>query len=290
MTSKIDTEDDLVFSRSQNAISKNGGRGGSRYLPYAFTEQGIYMLMTVLRGDLTIRQSKALIRTFRVMKEYIIENKGLYEQREQLRIAATAMENTRHIAKIESELTNIDKRIISIEDKAENMLMKSDISPILLDFNKITEQREYVFLDGEPMRASELYTDIYSKAKHNVYIIDNYASIKTLRHLQHVKTNIEITIFSDNTSKYLHKNDYADFKRERSDLDIEFISTEGKIHDRFIIIDYKTKTETIYHCGSSEKDAGKKLTMISKYDGGLVSDAMGEVIERLKKNRKLKLR
>ncbi len=34
--------------------------GGKRYLPYAFTEQGIYMLMTVLRGDLAIQQSKAL--------------------------------------------------------------------------------------------------------------------------------------------------------------------------------------------------------------------------------------
>lgn len=38
--------------------------GGTRKLPYAFTEQGIYMLMTVLRGDLAVRQSKALIRIF----------------------------------------------------------------------------------------------------------------------------------------------------------------------------------------------------------------------------------
>ena len=40
--------------------------GGSRYLPYAFTEQGIYMLMTVLRGDPAVQQSKALIRLFDV--------------------------------------------------------------------------------------------------------------------------------------------------------------------------------------------------------------------------------
>lgn len=39
--------------------------GGSRYLPYAFTEQGIYMLMTVLKGDLAVKQSKALIRIFK---------------------------------------------------------------------------------------------------------------------------------------------------------------------------------------------------------------------------------
>ena len=41
--------------------------GGSRYLPYAFTEQGIYLLMTVLKGDLAVRQSRALIRLFKSM-------------------------------------------------------------------------------------------------------------------------------------------------------------------------------------------------------------------------------
>lgn len=52
--------------------------GGVRKLPYAFTEQGIYMLMTVLRGDLAILQSKAIIRLFKQMKDYIIaENRNL---------------------------------------------------------------------------------------------------------------------------------------------------------------------------------------------------------------------
>ena len=44
-----------------NSISKR------RYLPFAFTEQGIYMLMTILRGDLAVRQSKTLIRLFKSM-------------------------------------------------------------------------------------------------------------------------------------------------------------------------------------------------------------------------------
>ena len=46
--------------------------GGTRYIPYAFTEQGIYMLMTVLKGDLAVQQSKALIRLFKQMKDYIL--------------------------------------------------------------------------------------------------------------------------------------------------------------------------------------------------------------------------
>lgn len=48
--------------------------GGTRYLPYAFTEQGIYMLMTVLKGELATKQSLALVRIFKGMKDYISSN------------------------------------------------------------------------------------------------------------------------------------------------------------------------------------------------------------------------
>ena len=72
-------DDDFRFQLKkeelQNLKSKNltSSWGGSRYLPWAFTESGIYMLMTVLRGDLAIQQSKALIRTFRAMKSSMHE-------------------------------------------------------------------------------------------------------------------------------------------------------------------------------------------------------------------------
>lgn len=275
--------------RSKKLTSKQNGRGGNRYLPYVFTEQGVYMLMTVLRGKLATQQSKALIRTFQAMKDYIMENRELTESREQLKIAATALENTEHIAKIENELSEMDRRMEKIENKTADMLAKSDISPILLDFRNVAEQKDFVFLDGELMRASELYVDIYSRAKQSIFIIDNYASIKTLRHLQNARPGVEIIIFSDNSGKYLCKNDYADFRRERNDLGINFIKTAGKIHDRFIILDYGTRNELIYHCGASEKDAGRKLMMISKYTSELMTQAMSGVIESLMKNPRLML-
>lgn len=59
----------------------------SRYEPYVFTESGIYMLMTVLKGDLAIRQSKALIRTFKKMKDYIIWEPLMSEKVELVKIA-----------------------------------------------------------------------------------------------------------------------------------------------------------------------------------------------------------
>ena len=71
------TEEEISeISRSQNAtLNKGTGRGSNiKYKPYVFTEQGIYMLMTVLRGELAVKQSKALIRMFKQMKDFIIEN------------------------------------------------------------------------------------------------------------------------------------------------------------------------------------------------------------------------
>ena len=68
---------------SQNVISS---WGGTRKLPYAFTEQGIYMLMTVLKGELATKQSKILIRTFKAMKDYIVENKGLLTTNETIKL------------------------------------------------------------------------------------------------------------------------------------------------------------------------------------------------------------
>ena len=69
------TRDEWEILRSKNSTSRSEQRsGGRRYLPYAFTEQGIYMLMTVLKGELATKQSKALIRMFKQMKDFLVEN------------------------------------------------------------------------------------------------------------------------------------------------------------------------------------------------------------------------
>ena len=69
--------DEDKFLISKNLISKTETRGGRQKLPYVFTEQGIYMLMTVLKGELATRQTKTLIRTFKEMKDFLIDNRAL---------------------------------------------------------------------------------------------------------------------------------------------------------------------------------------------------------------------
>lgn len=289
-TLKNDSIGGEMILRSQNVTLKNKQGEHFKYLPYAFTEQGIYMLMTVLRGPLAVRQSRALVMLFKSMKDYILENRALLEQREQLKMITAVLENTKKVTEIEGEVVSIDKRLASVEEQIGKTVMRSEISPVLLDFNKAEERKEYIFLNGQPMRASELYMDIYAKAKRNIYIIDDYVSIKTLRQLQSVKSSVKVVIFSDNKGSYLHKSDYVDFARECPGVKVEFARTEGLIHDRFIVIDYGEEGEAIYHCGASAKDAGSKVAAVGKFEDELVKAAMGEVIERLKRNRKLVLR
>ena len=85
------------FTSSLVEKDSRSGYGGRRYCPYAFTEQGIYMLMTVLRGELATKQSIALIRLFKGMKDFILENQPLLGQREYLQLSLQTTENIRDI-------------------------------------------------------------------------------------------------------------------------------------------------------------------------------------------------
>ena len=63
---------------SQSVISKQVGRGGTRKLPYAFTEQGVAMISSVLNSDTAIQVNIQIIRVFIKMKQLLLNNKELY--------------------------------------------------------------------------------------------------------------------------------------------------------------------------------------------------------------------
>lgn len=98
---QLTKEEVELCSRSQNVTLNNNGnmRGKNiKYIPHAFTEQGIYMLMTVLKGELATKQSKALIRLFKGMKDYISSN-VLISADDFLKLSIQTNENTSAIAK-----------------------------------------------------------------------------------------------------------------------------------------------------------------------------------------------
>ena len=250
--------DNLV--RCKNFTSRDSwhsNEGGSKYLPYAFTEQGIYMLMTVLKGELATKQSISIIRTFKQMKDYIIENNNLISTNELLKL-------TNKVSEIENKQINSDKFIKDISK--DNKSIKKKLEIVMDNFIDPTKYKHYLILDGERIEAIIAYQTIYSLAKESIYIIDDYIDVKTLQLLKVCKENIEIIIFSDNKAKNNITTDFiSDFTKDTG-INIFFKENNNRFHDRYIVIDYDTNNESIYHCGASSKDSGKKINTIMKIE------------------------
>lgn len=101
------------------SIQTKGVKGGRAYLPWAFTESGIYMLMTVLKGDLATRQSKALIRTFRAMKDYIVDNNDLLRQHDLLQLSLKISDSNDKLTETNERLTKTDEKLNKTVDTVQ---------------------------------------------------------------------------------------------------------------------------------------------------------------------------
>ena len=253
-------DDDFMFqltkSEFENLISKKSTSswGGRRKLSYAFTEQGIYMLMTVLRGELAVKQSKALIRMFKQMKDFIIENQDFIGSKELVQIAIQTNKNTHDIAKI--------------NDTISTLATKEDLKKVMDNFIDPDTYKHFLLMNGDKIEADVAYTKLYKSAKKSIYVIDNYIGLKTLELLRAAKDSIEVIIFSDNVrhKDMLTKNILHDFIRDYPTINVKMKIAGKKYHDRYIAIDYGTEHEAFYLCGASSKDAGNKISSITKIE------------------------
>ena len=237
------------FSRCKIFTLKKGRGSNIKYNPYAFTEQGIYMLMTVLKGDLAVDQSKKLIKLFKKMKDFIVQLQNVLPASEVGMLAIQTQNNTNDIRHIK-----------------EQMVTKDELAVVIKDFTDPNIKKDYLFYNGQTVEADIAYSEIYSYAKETIHIIDNYISLKTLVLLKAVKPNVKVTIFSDNINHGLHQTEFDDFKKEYPNVNIALKTTGGKYHDRYISIDSGTKNEMIFHCGGSSKDGGKRVSSITKVE------------------------
>ena len=286
---QLTDEEVSELSRSQNAtLNKSAGRGSNiKYNPHAFTEQGIYMLMTVLKGELAVKQSKALIRTFKQMKDYIVENQGLIGKREFLQLSMQITSNVVEMQDLRRDLRDVEDKVAGLVDNLGNVVHKSELSDLILDLSNPQLKYGFLLLNGQPIEANLAYKDIYSIAKKSIYIIDNYIGVKTLVLLKDVPSSVEVIIFSDNIGKGLHTLEYQDFYQEYPFRKITFQKSGGEFHDRYIIIDWNTEHQRIYHCGASSKDAGQRITSITEVVDQMIYT---DLINNLLKNPVLQLK
>ena len=252
-------------SRSKISSLNNNRRGTNiKYAPYAFTEQGIYMLMTVLKGERATAQSKALIRLFKQMKDYIVaENHQLLGTAGIAQIVAQTAQNTHEIAAVSAEVKELSGEVRDI---------RSDLGKINVDLRMVMENfvnpssfRHFLILNGQKLEADVAYAQIYGMAKKSVLIVDNYVDVKTLNLLRNVRKGVSILIASDRYTR-LTDDMLNDYQAAMPGISIDKVSALHKFHDRYILVDFKTKSEKLYHCGASSKDAGNKITTIVRLD------------------------
>ena len=223
----------------------------SKFLPFAFTEQGIYMLMTVLKGERAVAQSKALIRLFKQMKDYIVaENQQLLGNVGIPEIAMQTAQNAKVLAEHSIDIKTLSGEVRNIHE----YLGKVDLSlqKVMENFIDPTTYKHFLILDGQRLDADVAYTQIYGMAKKSITIIDDYVGVKTLDLLSGIARGVSVMIYSDeNGYESLTEQIKKDFLKARPDVKFDNKKTKEKFHDRYIFLDYGLRGEKLFHCGAS---------------------------------------
>ena len=233
--------DGLRF-QSGTSNGEQSGRGGRRYYPYAYTEQGISMLASVLHSKIAVQVSISIMRTFVEMRRFIANNALLFEKVSNMELKQLEYQK--------STDEKFDKVFRYIEDHAES------------------EQK--IFFDGQIYDAFSLITSIIRKATSEIILIDGYVDVDTLNILAKKNAGVDVKIYTY-ASAPLTNRDVVNFNAQYPTLTVKKTQV---FHDRFIILDGRTA----YHIGASIKDAGKKCFGISILkDPGMVTDLLNRL-------------
>lgn len=219
--------------------SEKGVHGGRRYIPYAYTEQGVAMLSGLLNSAKAVSVSIGIMRAFVEMRRFLAKNSALLDR----------------VATVEYRQLEYQKYTEERFEKVFNQL----------DSTKMSNQR--IFFKGELFDAVSFFSDIIRSAKKSIVLIDGYVNEKTLSILSKKAKNIACEIITLPSASLTD----ADIEAFRAQYGCVFVARSAEFHDRFLIVD----DETVYHIGASIKDAGKKTFAVSTMeDGSLVSSLM----------------
>jgi len=214
----------------------------TRTNPKAFTEQGVYMLATILKSRAASQVTVNIIKTFANMRRFLLSNASVFQRLDNL-------ETNQIKNKLESD-EKFNQLFNAIEEKG-------------------TPQKQHIFYNGQIFDAYLFVSDIIKSAKISIKLIDNYVDESTLVLFTKRDENVTMKIYTKTISKQLsldlkkHNAQYPKIEIQKFDLS----------HDRFLIIDEKE----VYHFGASLKDLGKKWFAVSKMDMDVLS-----IMERLK--------
>lgn len=219
------TDGEYADLRSQ--IVTSNGRGGRRYLPYVFTEQGIAMLSAVLSSDIAIQVSIHIMTAFVEIRRFLANNSVLFQK-----------------------ISEVNWRQQEYEKRTDERFEK--VFDYIAEYNEVKQK---IFFDGQIYDAFSLLVELVGRAEKSIILIDNYVDVDTLNILAKKKRNVNACIYTLKQTK-LTAADIKNFNRQYPYLEVKF--TEA-FHDRFLILD----RGKAYHIGASLKDMGKKSFAVS---------------------------
>jgi len=226
---------------SQNAISR---WGGNRKLPYAFTEQGISMLSSVLRSKTAIEVNIRIMRAFTTMRRFLSANAQVFQRLETIEY---------HQLEMKQHQDATDKRI----DEVFRRLDEGAEPP-----------RQGIFYDGQVFDAYAFACDLVKRAKHEIVLIDNYIDETVLTLLDKRDAGVAATVYTAKIDPQLQ----LDINRHNSQYAPIDVNTFNKSHDRFLCIDSE-----VFHIGASLKDLGKRWFAFSKMEDLTKSEIISRI-------------
>ena len=216
---------DELSSRSQIATLNTQRGQNIKYLPYAFTRNGIAMLSSVLRSDTAVEVNIRIMRAFTMIPQLVNHNTQIIER----------------IFNIEQHQIETDEKIGVILERIE------EISPKFLP--------EQIFPTGCVWDAWTYISDLVRSAQQRIVLIDNYVDDRVLSMFTKRADGVSATIHTRHNEQFL-----TDLKKHNAQYpEIKFIQLPHRNHDRFLIIDDK-----VYLLGASLKDMGAGLCAVTE--------------------------
>ena len=217
-----------------------------KYMPYAFTEQGVAMLSSVLRSQTAIEVNIQIMRAFVSMRHFMVNNASVFSRLETIEY---------HQLEMQQHLQESDKRI----EEVFRRLDEGNAKP-----------KQGVFYNGQIYDAYTFVSGLIKSAKKRIVLIDNYVDETVLILLDKRDNNVSAIIYTQQISRQFQL-DIDRHNAQYAPIDVE---TFRLSHDRFLCID-----DNVYHIGASIKDLGKKWFGFSKMEI-LTPDELVERINR----------
>ena len=231
-------------SKSQ-IVTLNAGRGQNiKKLPYAFTEQGVAMLSSVLRSQTAIDVNIQIMRAFVSMRHFMVNNASVFSRLETIEY---------HQLEMQQHQQETDKRI----DEVFRRLDEGNAKP-----------KQGVFYNGQVYDAYTFVSGLIKSAKKRIILIDNYVDETVLTLLDKRENGVSAVIYTQQISRQFQL-DIERHNAQYAPIDVEPFRLS---HDRFLCIDVD-----VYHIGASIKDLGKKWFGFSKME--ILTP--GELVERI---------